>query len=147
MTERLRAMFCDHLSIMRGKYLPASKMRDDESRVAAITAPEGQALGQLLVAVLFPVEAIVEKGAVTFGQPLGEGGCGRLHPAFEQEEAAFVKPMLRCGMIGLRSAGRAGGLESGHQSSGIARDRQQLDPRCRSRGERDSTARNAQLAG
>lgn len=34
MTERLRAMFCDHLSIMRGKYLPASKMRDDESRVA-----------------------------------------------------------------------------------------------------------------
>ena len=27
-------MFCDHLSIMRGKYLPASKMRDDESRVA-----------------------------------------------------------------------------------------------------------------
>lgn len=34
MTERLRAMFCDHLSIMRGKYLPASKMRDDESRVS-----------------------------------------------------------------------------------------------------------------
>ncbi len=34
MTERLRAMFCDHLSIMRGKYLPPSKMRDDESRFA-----------------------------------------------------------------------------------------------------------------
>ncbi len=34
MTDRLRAMFCDHLSIMRGKYLPASKMKDDESRVA-----------------------------------------------------------------------------------------------------------------
>lgn len=34
MTERLRAMFCDHLSIMRGKYLPASKMKDDESRFA-----------------------------------------------------------------------------------------------------------------
>jgi glutamine synthetase len=34
MTDRLRAMFCDHLSIMRGKYLPASKMQDDESRVA-----------------------------------------------------------------------------------------------------------------
>lgn len=34
MGERLRAMFCDHLSIMRGKYLPASKMKDDESRVA-----------------------------------------------------------------------------------------------------------------
>ena len=34
MTERLRAMFCDHLSIMRGKYLPASKMGDDESPVA-----------------------------------------------------------------------------------------------------------------
>lgn len=34
MTERLRAMFCDHLSILRGKYLPASKMQDDESRFA-----------------------------------------------------------------------------------------------------------------
>jgi len=34
MGERLRAMFCDHLSIMRGKYLPAAKMRDDESRFA-----------------------------------------------------------------------------------------------------------------
>ena len=35
--QRLRAMFCDHLSIMRGKYLPASKMRDDESRFAQPT--------------------------------------------------------------------------------------------------------------
>lgn len=34
---RLRAMFCDHLSIMRGKYLPASKLRDDESRFARPT--------------------------------------------------------------------------------------------------------------
>ena len=34
MSERLRAMFCDHLSIMRGKYLPAAKMKDDESRFA-----------------------------------------------------------------------------------------------------------------
>jgi glutamine synthetase len=37
MTERLRAMFCDHLSIMRGKYLPPEKMRDDESRFARPT--------------------------------------------------------------------------------------------------------------
>lgn len=37
MPERLRAMFCDHLSIMRGKYLPAHKMRDDESRFARPT--------------------------------------------------------------------------------------------------------------
>ena len=37
MTDRLRAMFCDHLSIMRGKYLPASKMRDDDSRFARPT--------------------------------------------------------------------------------------------------------------
>ncbi len=37
MTDRLRAMFCDHLSLMRGKYLPASKMRDDESRFARPT--------------------------------------------------------------------------------------------------------------
>ncbi|MDQ2065266.1 glutamine synthetase family protein [Xinfangfangia sp. CPCC 101601] len=34
MSERLRAMFCDHLSIMRGKYLPASKIGNDESRFA-----------------------------------------------------------------------------------------------------------------
>ena len=37
MTDRLRAMFCDHLSIMRGKYLPASKMQSDESRFARPT--------------------------------------------------------------------------------------------------------------
>ncbi len=37
MSDRLRAMFCDHLSILRGKYLPASKMRDDESRFAQPT--------------------------------------------------------------------------------------------------------------
>ncbi|GEM_PF-2760450 len=28
MSDRLRAMFCDHLSIMCGKYLPASKIDD-----------------------------------------------------------------------------------------------------------------------
>ena len=32
MKDRLRAMFCDHLSIMRGKYLPGSKIGDGESR-------------------------------------------------------------------------------------------------------------------
>ena len=37
MPDRLRAMFCDHLSVMRGKYLPASRMRDDESRFAQAT--------------------------------------------------------------------------------------------------------------
>ncbi len=37
MTDRLRAMFCDHLSILRGKYLPAHKMKDDESRFARPT--------------------------------------------------------------------------------------------------------------
>jgi glutamine synthetase len=37
MSDRLRAMFCDHLSVMRGKYLPAAKMRDDESRFAQAT--------------------------------------------------------------------------------------------------------------
>jgi glutamine synthetase len=34
MAERLRAMFCDHLSLMRGKYLPASKIRSDGTRLA-----------------------------------------------------------------------------------------------------------------
>ena len=34
MADRLRAMFCDHLSLMRGKYLPASKMKDDGTRMA-----------------------------------------------------------------------------------------------------------------
>lgn len=32
MKERLRAIFTDHLSITRGKYLPASKIGDDETR-------------------------------------------------------------------------------------------------------------------
>lgn len=32
MKTRLRAMFCDHLSIMRGKYLPGSKIGDDSTR-------------------------------------------------------------------------------------------------------------------
>ncbi|MCB1339501.1 MAG: glutamine synthetase [Pseudooceanicola sp.] len=32
MKTRLRALFCDHLSIMRGKYLPHSKLRDDSTR-------------------------------------------------------------------------------------------------------------------
>ncbi|MDK3018970.1 type I glutamate--ammonia ligase [Pseudodonghicola flavimaris] len=32
MKPRLRALFCDHLSIMRGKYLPQSKIGDDGTR-------------------------------------------------------------------------------------------------------------------
>lgn len=32
MPERLRALFCDHLSILRGKYLPASKITDASTR-------------------------------------------------------------------------------------------------------------------
>ncbi len=37
MTDRLRAVFCDHLSIMRGKYLPASKISDNETRFCRST--------------------------------------------------------------------------------------------------------------
>ena len=37
MPDRLRAMFCDHLSLMRGKYLPASKMKSDSTRLARPT--------------------------------------------------------------------------------------------------------------
>jgi glutamine synthetase len=37
MADRLRAMFCDHLSLMRGKYLPASKMKSDGTRMARPT--------------------------------------------------------------------------------------------------------------
>ncbi len=37
MQDRLRALFCDHLSIARGKYLPASKIRSDETRFARPT--------------------------------------------------------------------------------------------------------------
>lgn len=37
MTDRLRAMFCDHLSLMRGKYLPAAKLRSDSTRLARPT--------------------------------------------------------------------------------------------------------------
>ncbi len=37
MQDRLRALFCDHLSILRGKYLPAAKIRTDETRFAQPT--------------------------------------------------------------------------------------------------------------
>lgn len=37
MNDRLRAVFCDHLSIMRGKYLPHSKMGDNDTRFCRST--------------------------------------------------------------------------------------------------------------
>lgn len=37
MKPRLRAMYCDHLSIMRGKYLPGSKIADSSTRFCRST--------------------------------------------------------------------------------------------------------------
>ena len=37
MSDRLRAIFCDHLSIVRGKYLPASKVGNDSTRFCRST--------------------------------------------------------------------------------------------------------------
>ncbi|MDQ2093482.1 glutamine synthetase family protein [Rhodalgimonas zhirmunskyi] len=37
MQDRLRAIFCDHLSIVRGKYLPNSKIADSETRFCRST--------------------------------------------------------------------------------------------------------------
>jgi len=37
MKDRLRALFCDHLSVMRGKYLPNSKIGDDATRFCRST--------------------------------------------------------------------------------------------------------------
>ncbi len=37
MKDRLRALFCDHLSIMRGKYLPHSRIGDDSTRFCRST--------------------------------------------------------------------------------------------------------------
>lgn len=37
MNTRLRAVFCDHLSITRGKYLPASKIGDNDTRFCRST--------------------------------------------------------------------------------------------------------------
>ena len=37
MNDRLRAVFCDHLSIMRGKYLPHTKIGDDDTRFCRST--------------------------------------------------------------------------------------------------------------
>src|SRR5210317_1742337 len=37
MKDRLRAMFCDHLSIMRGKYLPESKITTSSTRFCRST--------------------------------------------------------------------------------------------------------------
>ena len=37
MKDRLRAMYCDHLSIMRGKHLPNSKIADGSTRFCLST--------------------------------------------------------------------------------------------------------------
>ena len=37
MPDRLRAIFCDHLSLIRGKYLPVSKIGDGETRFCRST--------------------------------------------------------------------------------------------------------------
>jgi glutamine synthetase len=37
MADRLRAMFCDHLSLMRGKYMPGAKLKSDSTRLARPT--------------------------------------------------------------------------------------------------------------
>lgn len=37
MNDRLRAVFCDHLSIIRGKYLPSSKIADSDTRFCQST--------------------------------------------------------------------------------------------------------------
>ena len=37
MSDRLRAIFCDHLSLIRGKYLPASKIEGGETRFCQST--------------------------------------------------------------------------------------------------------------
>lgn len=37
MADRLRAMFCDHLSLMRGRHLPALKLKSDGTRLARPT--------------------------------------------------------------------------------------------------------------
>ncbi|WP_425044558.1 glutamine synthetase [Primorskyibacter sp. S87] len=37
MKDRLRALYCDHLSVMRGKYLPNSKIGDDSTRFCVST--------------------------------------------------------------------------------------------------------------
>ena len=37
MTDRLRAVFCDHLSLIRGKYLPASKIGNNETNFCRST--------------------------------------------------------------------------------------------------------------
>lgn len=37
MRDRLRALYCDHISIMRGKYLPAAKLADAETRFCRST--------------------------------------------------------------------------------------------------------------
>jgi glutamine synthetase len=74
MPDRLRAMFCDHLSIMRGKYLPAAKMRDDESRFAQPT-----------FSVHYDKDLLLEAPGTTWrcaGGAMTSGRGGRLTPAW-----------------------------------------------------------------
>ena len=70
MANRLRALFCDHLSMMRGKYLPASKIGDDASRFA-----------QALFAVHYDRDLLLDApGARARGVPgYGVALAGRRH--------------------------------------------------------------------
>jgi glutamine synthetase len=116
-TDRLRLLFCDHLSIARGKYLPASKIGDGETRFCqgtfALTydkemapAPGGTMLEGLPDMEAVYIGADIRQGWEpntkvvvadlhdSKGAPLGVCGRGRLKQAVKDWQAMGLTPKV-----------------------------------------------------
>ena len=116
-TDRLRLLFCDHLSLARGKYMPASKIGDGSSRFCqgtfAVTyckemapAPGGTMLEGLPDMDAVYVGADIRDGWEpntrvvvadlhdSKGAPLGVCGRGRLKQAVKDWQAMGLNPKV-----------------------------------------------------
>ena len=116
-TDRLRLLFCDHLSLARGKYMPASKIGDGSTRFCqgtfAVTyckemapAPGGTMLEGLPDMDAVYVGADIRDGWEpntkvvvgdlhdNKGQPLGVCGRGRLKQAVKDWQAMGLNPKV-----------------------------------------------------
>ena len=117
MSDRLRAVFCDHLSLIRGKYLPASKITNGETRFCQSTfgvhfdrdllpAPGSKMMEGLPDMELRWSEADIHTGwedrtkivvgdlYETSGEPLGVCPRGALRRAVAAWEAEGLRPKV-----------------------------------------------------
>ncbi len=117
MSERLRLLFCDHLSIARGKYLPASKIGDGASRFCQSTFGVHYdkdllpSPGSMMMEGLPDMEArylasevrdswelgtkvVIGDLYVADGEPLGMCGRGALKRAVADWEAEGLSPKV-----------------------------------------------------